>query len=127
MKFRYYAGHEDGSGLRDEFEHASAQFRARFRSKLLILAQLELVDWREPLFKVLSDEDGISEMRFKADNIQQRSLGFLSGNNEYTFLLWAQEKNNRFIPKAACEIAKKRRTACITDRSLTRVLWIPLE
>jgi hypothetical protein len=123
--FRYYAGHQGGGGFRDEFEAQSIQCKARLRSKLLILAQLEYVDWREPLFKVLTD--GISEVRFKADNAQQRPLGFRSDVYEYTLLLWAKEQSNRFTPRDACESARKRKTACINNRSLTRELWFPLE
>jgi Phage derived protein Gp49-like (DUF891) len=126
-KFRYYAGENGGSGFRDEFETISTQCRARFRSKLFTLAQLPPVEWREPLFKVLKGQDGISEIRFEADRVAQRPLGFLSAEMEYTLLLWAQEKSDHFIPRNACEIAKTRRIACINDRSLTRELWFSLE
>lgn len=125
--FRYYEGEKGASGFRDEFEAQSIQCQARLRSKLFILAQLELVDWREPLFKVLTDQDGISELRFKADNVQQRPLGFRSDDYEYTLLLWAIEKNNKFIPRKACEGARILKKACINNRSLTRELWFALE
>jgi hypothetical protein len=126
-KFRYYARDTGGDELRNEFDRASVQFRARLRSKLFTLSQLELKEWRDPLFKVLTDQDGISEIRFTADKVEQRPLGFLSGNYEYTFLLWAKEKNGRFIPRTACEIAGERRTACVADRSLIHDLWFTLE
>lgn len=120
-------GDENSSGLRDEFDRETKQFQARFRSKLFILAQLELIDWKEPLFKVLTDQDGISEIRFTANNVQQRPLGFVSNSYEYTFLLWAKEKGNHFIPRSACETVKKRKVACIADRSLACDIWFALE
>jgi hypothetical protein len=124
--FRYYVGNGNSLGVKDVFE-TSKQLQARFRSKLLILAQLEITDWREPLFKVLVDQDGISEIRFKADNVEQRPLGFWSGEAEYTLLLWATEKNNRFIPKNACVTAKARKAACMADRRLSHDLWFALQ
>jgi hypothetical protein len=92
-----------------------------------MLAQVSYDDWNDNLFKFLTGQGGLSEIRFKADGVQQRPLGFRSNENEFTLLLWATEKSNRFVPLGACETAKARMAAAMANRSLTDVLWLPLE
>jgi len=84
-------------------------------------------EWSVPHFKVLTDQAGISEIRFKADNVEQRPLGFHSGQNEYTLLCWSIEKGGKFVPKTICSTAIQRRAAALADRSLSDVLWFALE
>ena len=125
--------------MRQVHDSGSSQLQAKFRSRLKILAQLEFGEWREPLFKPLVGEgDGLSELRFKADNVQQRPLGFVSGPHDVTMLLWAVERGNRFVPRSACVTALERKAAVIAEdrawrdrkiaqRILTDALWFPLE
>jgi hypothetical protein len=126
-KFRYYRIDDLRTGVRGVYENASAKVRAKFLSRLVMLAQLDYADWNDTLFKFLTDQNGLSEIRFKADGVQQRPLGFRSAENEYTLLLWATEKNNRFVPLSACAIAQQRMAYVLADRSLTDVLWLALE
>ena len=92
-----------------------------------MLSQLDYADWNDTLFKFLTDQNGLSEIRFKADGVQQRPLGFRSREYEYTLLFWATEKNNRFVPLSACAIAQQRMADVLADRSLTDALWLALE
>ena len=99
-----------------------------FRSKLRFIAQLELRDWREPQCKRLNGEcEGLIEIRFKGDDVEQRPLGFISGPREFTLLFWAIEKNDRFVPKSACATALNWKASAIVDGSVTDALWLALE
>ena len=116
------------SDIQTRYEQGSKQLKARFLSRLKILAQLPQSEWREPHYKPLSGPCGeLAEIRFKADNVQQRPLGFRAGAHEFTILFWAQEKNNRFVPLSACETALKRKAEVLGNRDRTNELWIALE
>jgi hypothetical protein len=57
----------------------SADCQATFDQRLRFLAQSPLGDWKFPYSKRLTGVcEGLVEIRFKAGNVQQRPLGFLS-------------------------------------------------
>lgn len=62
-----------------------------------------------------------------AENVQQRPLGYVSGNGEFTILFWAIEKGDKFVPKSACDIALKRKNEVLANRSRANDLWMALE
>jgi hypothetical protein len=106
----------------------SAQLRARFRSRLKILAQLPLGEWHETYVKQLNGEcEGLSEIRFEANNVMQRPLGFISARNEFTILFWATEKGNKFVPRSACATALDWKSKVNANRSLADAIWFALE
>jgi hypothetical protein len=93
-----------------------------------MLAHLPVDEWKEPLFKSLvGDCDGLSEIRFKADKVQQRPLCFRSGEREHTIVFWATEKGDKWVPRSACATAKQRKAEVLNNRSLTNALWLALE
>jgi hypothetical protein len=97
-------------------------------SRLKGLAQLEMGEWNENLFKRLQgDCDGLAEIRFKGDGVQQRPLGFRSDKHEFTILFSAKEKGGKFVPKSACEIALRRKNEILNDGRQTNALWLALE
>jgi hypothetical protein len=67
------------------------------------------------------------EIRFKGDNVQQRPLGFRSGESEFTILFWATEKGGKFVPKNACERALRRKEQIQKGEASTNALWVVLE
>lgn len=70
-------------------------------------------DWAYPYFKMLSGGkcSGLGEIRFKADNVQQRPIGYFGpARGEFTILICAIEKGSRFEPLASCEIAQGRKS-----------------
>lgn len=126
--FRYYEANGRVGDIRKTHDSGSAKLRAQFKSKLVLLAQQEAVEWREPLCKRLSGEcAGLIEIRFKVDGVQQRPLGYVSSNLEFTLLFWATEKSNRFVPKSACATAREWKANLESDKSLTNALWFALE
>jgi hypothetical protein len=114
--------------IRTWYDHSSKQTKARFFSRIKILAQLPLREWNENFYKSLHGPcAGLSEFRFKSDNTQQRPLGFHSGENEFTILYCAIEKGGKFVPLSACEKALARKAVVQNERNRTNALWLPLE
>jgi hypothetical protein len=129
-QFRYYgdASSPPKSDVKETYDNGSAQLKARFLSRLKILAQLPRAEWHEGYCKKLEGEcDGLFEIRFQADKVQQRPLGFFLGDGSFVILFWATEKNDRFDPRAACEIALRRKRGVLADGKRAHALWLALE
>ena len=126
--FRCYVSANGTDEIRAWYEQASKQTQARFLSRIKILAQLPLAEWNENFYKNLRGPcNGLSEIRFKSDNVQQRPLGFHSGDNEFTILFCATERGNKFVPLSACEKALARKAEVLNDGSRTNAIWLALE
>jgi Phage derived protein Gp49-like (DUF891) len=129
--FSYYGekhADEVKSDIRDTYENGSARLKARTLSRLKILAGLSRTQWHEGYFKKLSGAcEGLWEIRFDADNVQQRPLGFHVNETEFVILFWAREKGDQFVPKKACEIALKRKAEVLKNGNLKHALWLALE
>ncbi|HMM92630.1 hypothetical protein [Bradyrhizobium sp.] len=116
------------SDVRDVYENGSPRLKARTLSRLKILAGLPRTQWHEGYFKKLTGPcEGLWEIRFEADNVQQRPLGFHVTETEFVILYWAREKGGKFVPKTACEIALKRKAALLKNGNLKHALWLALE
>ena len=64
-------------------------------------------------------------MRFKADGVQQRPLGFRGPEPDvFTLLFPALEKNDRFLPRNAIEIALQLRAQVETDKRFCNECWL---
>lgn len=59
---------------------------------------------------------GLVEIIFEVGNTQYRPLGYFSDAMEFTILFFATEVGDEFEPRAACEIAKRRRAEIEADR-----------
>lgn len=129
--FSYYGerdAREMRSDVRDKYENGSARLKARTLSRLKILAGLSRAQWHEGYFKKLSGVcEGLWEIRFEADNVQQRPLGFHVTESEFLILFWAREKGDKFAPKKACEIALNRKAAVLANGNLKHAIWLALE
>lgn len=116
------------SDVRDTYEKGTPRLKARTLSRLKILAGLPKPQWHEGYFKKLSGPyDGLWEIRFEVDNVQQRPLGFHITDSEFVILFWAREKGDKFVPKTACEIALKRKAEVVQNGNLKHALWLALE
>ena len=126
--FRCYRSADGTDEVRAWYDGGSKQLRARFLSRMKTLAQLARNEWHENLYKDLHGEcGGLGEIRFIADKVQQRPLGFHSGDAEFTILFCAKEKGEKFVPLSACEKAITRRDEVLENRSRTNALWLVLE
>ena len=116
------------SDVRETYENGTPRLKARTLSRLKILASLPRAQWHEVYFKKLAGScEGLWEIRFEADHVQQRPLGFHIAEDEFVMLFWAREKGDKFVPKKACEIALRRKAAILTNGNLKHALWIALE
>ena len=114
--------------MKDSYDAGSKKLRPKFLSRVTTLAQLEFLEWREPPFKTLHGEGvGLGEIRFKADGVEQRPLGFRSGPREFTIVFWAIEKGNKFVPRDACRRALLRKREILADRNRSDALWLALQ
>lgn len=126
--FRYYVAPDGTRDVKDSYDAGSKKLRAKFLSRITTLAQLEFLEWGEPSFKTLhGDCTGLGEIRFKADDVQQRPLGFRSGPMEFTIVFWAIEKEDKFVPRNACRKALERKNEILADRKRSDVLWLALQ
>lgn len=126
--FRCYVSPDGADEIQRWHDAQSSKVQARFWQKLTMLAQLPFEEWREPLYKALHGNcEGLGEVRFKADRVQQRPLGFRSGEREFTILFCAKEISNRFSPRNACEIALDRKRQVTNKGDRTNALWLALE
>lgn len=128
MTFRCYVSAKGRDEIEAWYASASKKVRAKFLSRLKMLANLPWDEWNEPLYKKLHGNcAGLGEIRFFADNVQQRPLGFRSGENEFTLLFCATEKGGNFVPSNACEKALSRKDEVLVSKERTNALWLALE
>lgn len=70
--------------------------------------------WVEPDAKKLSWTQqtackGIYEIRFKANNVQQRPMGYFdAAGRRFVIVVWVTHKGNQYDPKNYCQIAQRR-------------------
>lgn len=129
-RFRYYGVTPEAgdSDVRSTYEDGSKQLKARFLSRLKILSQLPRADWHEGYSKKLEGQcEGLYELRFQSDGVQQRPLGYFPSEGLFAILFWATEKGNKFVPPTACAIALRRKQEVQADGKRTHALWIALE
>jgi hypothetical protein len=127
-RFSYYVDQSGTGDVKETYDSGSKQLRARFLGRLKTLAGLSREDWHDGYFKNLSGPcDGLSELRFKSDRVQQRPLGFHISNTEFVILFWATEKGDKFSPLSACEKALKRKHEILSGTSKAHAIWLALE
>lgn len=84
--------------------------QAAFDTLLEFLAQRSRSEWTRPDFDLLSGKhSGLGEIRFKANKVAHRPLGYFGPNRaEFTFLLGATKKGKNYDPRDALDTAVKR-------------------
>ncbi len=120
-RFRCYFV-EDNVDVLDKWkrDHANDdKLLARLDTRLRFLQQQPRDKWVRPYFDTLSDDcEGLGELRFEYKNVQYRFIGFASGQMEYTWVMAAIEKSDKFVPVNTCETAQRLKRAVLADRSL---------
>lgn len=126
--FKCYVSENGRDEIRDAYDGSGKQTQARFLSRLRMLSHLPIDEWNEPMYRSLHREcHGLGEIRFLADKIQQRPLGFRSGSAEFTILYWAHEKGWKFVPLSACQKALERKEKVLKFKDRCHALWLALE
>lgn len=124
--FKSYVSDRGVDEIRDWYGQQTKRCQAKFLSRMRFLAQTPRSGWKREPFDLLHGYD-LGEVRFNADNIEHRPLGFFSPGMTFTLVLCAQEKNNKFRPRAALEIADARKKEVVADASRCCAFWLPLE
>ncbi len=123
----------DGTSAAQEWcNSVGGDIWAVFAWNMDYLCGQEIDKWSRPWAAILRGgkrEDkkscaGLIEIRFEVGNVQYRPLGFFSGEMEFTFLFFAKEIGDEFEPKAACQIAKARKSEIEKDGRLASVFII---
>ncbi len=126
--FRCYLDANGVDQIRAAHAEKMRQARNKFLSRLSALATLPFEEWFGAYYKELHGvAAGVGEIRFKADGVQQRVLGYRSGEREFTLLLWATEKSGRFVPLAAPATALSRKAETEQSKDRSHALWLALE
>jgi len=80
------------------------------------------------MFRWLHGEGvGIGEIRFEADGVQHRPLGFQSPGNVFSIVLCAEERNGKLVPRDAIASAQVRKTEVENDMERSNDCWLILE
>jgi hypothetical protein len=100
---------EGGRGVITEwYEKLPVEVQREFEDRLRYLANVPRHLWALPFYRQLTAQ--IGEIRFKANRVQHRPLGFFGPKAwQFTLLFPAREKDRKFIPKDALTQAEERR------------------
>jgi hypothetical protein len=112
--------------IRTWYEARSKRLQQKFLDRLLALSGLPAEEWRLPLFRWLrGNGQGLGEIRFKAEGVQQRPLGFRGPEPDvFTLLYLAREKNDQFVPKIAIGTAQDLRKRVESDKERSNDCWL---
>ena|ERR1700736_6838695 len=130
--FRSYEDRNGTDVIREWFDARATtkQARAKFRNRLRNLARLERSEWRRPLYDILGEEcTGLSEIRFDANNVPWRPLGFFlvdGGNDIFTLVICASKDEHGWRPRNACPLGLRRKAEILADPARAHDLPIPL-
>lgn len=130
MNLWAFKGFIDGRGtnvVREWCDDAGDAIWEAFVAHCEYLGPRPVIDWVMPYTRMLGGGKrskknctGLVEFRFDVGNVEYRPLGYYSGKMEFTFLLFAEERDYEFVPPNACEIAKERIAIVEADRSRAR-------
>src|SRR6476620_7458678 len=99
---RSYVSERGVDEIRKWHGDQTARCRAKFLSRIRFLAQTPRSGWKREPFDLLHDYD-LGEVRFNADGVEHRPLGFFSPGMTFTIVICAVEKGRRFEPRNAPE------------------------
>ena len=114
-------GRNDVQDSIDEFDEVEM---ACFTVCIRYMVNYPRKDWGDRL-KKLKGVDDIYEIRFKANNKQQRALGYFGPEeNEFTITIWATHKQDIYKPSDAIKSAGKRRDQIVAGQATCVALKI---
>ena len=100
--------HETYSGKR----HLKARVRLYVATKYL--QQQPLAGWNGPYFHFLKGTKGLGRIGFDVGNIAYRLIGFFGpGPHEFSFLTFAEEHDDEYLPKGCKERAVSRMNSLV--------------
>lgn len=108
--FKNFCDDKDRDIIAPEVARLVPKARAKFYERLNGFKDQPQHLWNGKRSKQLVGYPGLLEIRFLVANIQYRPIGFFGPNrNDFTFLIWATEQGDEFVPKTAPDTAAERR------------------
>jgi hypothetical protein len=112
-KIKCYVDHRDRNEVQEVYDDGTAELQAEFEVAMSYLRELGRQEWTRPKAAKLNkckEFKDFFEIRFKADNLQQRPIGYFGpGKDEFTILIWVTEKGGKLIPETWCSTATNRK------------------
>jgi len=104
--------------IRDWYDEQAPEVQAEFDVALSYLREQPPAQWVRPSFGTLRGKcAGLEEIRFKANKIQHRPIGFFGPEGmQFTLLLCATEKDRKFIPPSTCDTAQRRKAIVLNNK-----------
>ena len=108
--FKVYVSQNGRKDVQSAINDLDQAIKISFKTRVRYLANTKKIDWHEPDAKKLKGVQDIYEIRFKANQVQFRPLGFFGpGEQEFTILIWASKKGDVWSPAEAISTAETRR------------------
>ncbi len=105
--------------ITDWYADLSVEAQQEFDTLLRFLAVTPRNMWTRPEYSPLTPE--ISELRFKANNVQHRPLGFfLIDLKQYVMVIGSTKKGKIYTPREAIDTARNRKQMISDGRSQIR-------
>jgi hypothetical protein len=101
--------------------HSTGQF-IKLRAKLDVrMAYLrDQPFWKDPFYHPLTNQEGLGAVRFEYKNVQYRPLGFFgAGIRTFTFVYFATEKGDKYLPTNCMSEAIRRMKVARADGNAT--------
>jgi hypothetical protein len=123
---RSYVSERGVDEIRKWYGDQTVRCRAKFLSRIRFLAQTPRSGWKREPFDLLKGHD-LGEVRFNSDGVEHRPLGFFSPSMTFTIVTCATEKNNKFVPRTAPQVAENRKKEVEANAARCCPFWLPLE
>ncbi|MGD0961737.1 MAG: hypothetical protein ABSB19_18150 [Methylomonas sp.] len=114
IKIKCYVANSGKNEVQDVYNNGSEELKAGFEVAISYLKEMSRQHWSRPDAHRLNKVKGFKdfyEIRFRADKLQQRPIGFFwPDDNHFTILIWATEKGNKLNPESWHEKCAKRKS-----------------
>lgn len=128
-KIKAYCTLRGVCSVQEQISTGSAALRANYVTAVEYLENQDKQGWRRPHAAKLSKQKGFRdfyEIRFKADNVQQRPIGYFGPNaDDFTILLWATEKGNSLKPTSWFRTAQRLMDEIKTGAASAKEVKVP--
>jgi hypothetical protein len=127
LSYFCYVSPTDRCEVLSHYDKATAEAQAGLDTALEYLENLSREKWAHPRTHAARLDKqkwpNFYEIRFKANNVQQRPIGFFGpGDNEFTFVIWCTEKS-KLLPDTWFNTANDRRLAILDGTATKKPLY----
>lgn len=118
--FEEYNAGSDRKVITKWIEGKSKEAKAKLDAILRRLVSMPRAAWDRPIFSPLDAE--ISELRFKASNLQHRVFGYVdSSGSRYVMLIGCTKKQGNYDPRECIPTARARKLAIAAGSANTTI------